>query len=119
MRQTRQSRGMASAAMLASLCGMAVLLTLVVPLARFYLRSLHNCSTCAKREKDDESARVRLRKAVRKDLGLWRKIGTERLCMLKSIKDFCTHSDAADLSYGGTVSRDLAPDFDKRKLLER
>ena len=116
LRQASQGRGIVSASMLASFCGMAVSLTLAVPLARFYSRSLYNCLTYAKREREGDRARVRLSKMGRKDLGFWRKLGPEGRCMLEVTTDLCTHSDAADLGWGGTVSRDLSPGVDGKQL---
>ena len=100
LRQASQGCGMVSAAMLSSFCDMAVSLTLAVPLARFYSRSLYNCLTYAKMKRQGNRARVRLSKMDRKDLGFWRKFGPEGRCMLEASTDLCTHSYAAYLGWG-------------------
>ena len=109
LRQAGFGKGMVSAECLTSFCGSAVSLMLAVPLARFYTRSLYDCLTYARRERDGKRARVRLSKAARRDLMFWRKLGPEGRCMREPDAEVCTHSDAADLGWGGTVSRDMRP----------
>lgn len=46
----------------------------------------------------------------------WRRLGSEGHCMLKVPSDLCTHSDFADLGWGGTGEQKMAPGVDARKL---
>lgn len=112
LRQARQGKGMVSGSALKSFCGSAVSLTLAVPLARFHTRSLYDALTYAKRERDGKRARVRVNAVARQDLMFWRKLGPEGRCMLERDTVLGTHSDAADLGWGGTASLDLRSGVD-------
>lgn len=98
---------MVSAALLATFCGTAVSLTLALPLGRCHTRSLYNRLTFTRLEREGRRARVRLRRIGRHGLGYWRKLGQEGRCMQEKSTVFCTHSEAADLGWGETVSMDF------------
>ena len=117
LRQASQGRGLVSADLLSSFCGSAVSLTLAVPLARFYSRSLYKCLWQRRPElRDRGRVRVRLSKAGRHDLKFWRSLGPEGRCMQRADTVFCVHSDAADIGWGGTVGRDTAPGSAGREM---
>lgn len=108
LRQAGHGAGLVSADLPATFCGSAVSLTLAVPLARYYSRSLYKCLCKGKRERDGRRARVRLSKAARADLKYWRHLGPEGRRMRPTEAEICVHSDAADVEWGGTVGADLA-----------
>lgn len=113
LRQRSHGKGFVSAPLLTTFCGMAVSLTLAVPLARFHTRSLYDALTYSRRERgrkgDSTRERVRISKTAANDLRYWRHLGPEGRCMREATPDACTHSDAADLGWGGTFSRDFSP----------
>ena len=113
LRQISHGKGFVSASLLTTFCGMAVSLTLAVPLARFYTRSLYTALTHSRRERgrsqDRTRERVRLNSTCAKDLRYWRRLGPEGRCMREMAPDACVHSDAADLGWGGTFGQDLRP----------
>ena len=110
LRQASQGRGLVSADLLSSFCGSAVSLTLAVPLARFYSRSLYKCLWQRSPElRGKGRTRVRLTKAGRRDLKFWRGLGPEGRCMQTADTILCVHSDAADVGWGGTIGKDMAP----------
>lgn len=116
LRQASQGAGLVSGALLATFCGAAVSLTLAVPLARFYSRSLYRCLCSGRRERGGQRARVRLSKAGRADLKFWRHLGPEGRCMQREPAELCIHSDAADIGWGGTVGRELAAGSPGREI---
>ena len=116
LRQSAQGKGFVAASVLRTLCGMAVSLTLAVPLARFHTRSLYDVMTRSRYERSAGRERVRLNRTARKDIGFWRRLGSEGRCMKERAPDVCTHSDAADLGWGGTYSRDMTPGADGKQL---
>lgn len=75
LRQVIQRKKMLSAEILTSFFGPTVPLMLAVPLARFYTRFFDEFLSYAFHEKDEERARVRLRKVARRDLMLSRIFG--------------------------------------------
>lgn len=103
--------------MLRSFCGLCVSLTLAMPLARFYTRSLYFDMARAEREsmgkeKDVEgpntsAARVRICRQSMRDLSFWRKLtrGEGRDLVPVGV-DVTMHSDEADVGYGGTLGFD-------------
>lgn len=109
---------MVSAACLMSFCGMAVSLTLAVPLARLRSRSLYDSLTYAGRERErrEESARAaRQGGAVR--YIFWRKLGPKGRCMQEQLKDIGVYSDTADLGWGATISEEMKAGV-KREALQ-
>ena len=109
LRQSAQGKGFVAAEVLRTFCGVAVSLTLAVPLARFHTRSLYDVLTRSRYERGAGRDRVRLNRTARKDLKFWRNLGPEGRCMKERAPEACTHSDAADLGWGGTYSQNLAP----------
>lgn len=81
LRQAGRGAGAVSVTNLTSFCGTAVYLNLGVSLARFYTRSLYDCLTYARRDRDEKRARVWLRRVARLDLYFWQKLGPEGWCM--------------------------------------
>ena len=112
LRQSTHGKGFVSAAALKTLCGTAISLTLAVPLARFHTRSLYDVLAQSRYERDLGRARVRLNRTARKDLNFWRHLGPEGRCMRERTPDACTHSDAADIGWGGTFGRNMIPGSD-------
>lgn len=109
LRQARQGKGMVSADCLTSFSGSDVSLTLAVPLASFYTTSVYDCLLYAKRERDGKWDRVRLRKVAGRDLMFLRNLGPEGRCMREPDAEVCAQSDAADVGWGGTPSRNMRP----------
>eukprot|EP00173_Palmaria_palmata_P000394 Plantae.Rhodophyta-Palmaria_palmata.ctg11818.p1 GENE.Plantae.Rhodophyta-Palmaria_palmata.ctg11818~~Plantae.Rhodophyta-Palmaria_palmata.ctg11818.p1 ORF type:complete len:165 (+),score=12.76 Plantae.Rhodophyta-Palmaria_palmata.ctg11818:1134-1628(+) len=68
LRQAGQEKRVVSAECLTSFFASAVSLTLAVPLARFYNRSLYDCLSYSQRERDRKRALARLKKVTRRDL---------------------------------------------------
>lgn len=103
--------------------GVAVSLTLALPLARFYTRSLYFDMSCAEREERGQSPqrassartpvdprlKVRLSRQSIRDLRYWRSLRRGEGRYLHRPEPHATlHSDAADVGYGGTLGFDQA-----------
>ena len=117
LQQARRGRRWVSRARLQSFAGTCVALTLAMPFARFYTRSLYD-SMAAKRNRGDEvpacrgGSRVRLSHQALRDLEVWRAL-SPTLGDGRDIRpqpfDGIMHSDAAEVGYGGTLSPNGQP----------
>jgi hypothetical protein len=108
LRQARQRRRWVSRDRLRSLCGACVSLSLAMPFARFYTRSLFDDMNRRPREclASRNGNRCRLSHQSIRDLRMWRKLaGTE--IDGRSIRTLPTngimHTDAADVGFDGTL----------------
>jgi hypothetical protein len=111
-----------SLAKLRHFCGVAVSLSLALPLARFYTRSLYWDMSLRERSLHRESAvgacdaarawespwvKVRLSRQSLRDLSYWRTLTRgEGRDLWRVEPDLVMHSDAADVGYGGTLGFD-------------
>lgn len=94
---------------LASFCGTCVSLSLALPWARFYTRSLYTDMSSNRRR--DARGRVRLSHQALRDLGFWKRMSGPDMDG-RPIHPFTPeasmHTDAADAGFGGTLhDRDL------------
>lgn len=103
LREVRNGRRWVSQKPLAYFCGVCVSLTLGMPWARYYTRSLY--WEMSARRKRDARGRIRLSRQSIKDLQKWRELSRNELQgrpMVPPLLNAVIHSDAADLGYGGT-----------------
>lgn len=84
--QSREVHGFVSAKLLASFCGKSVSLTLAVPLARYYTRSLYTAMSHALHIQG--GTKVKLSRIERRDLLFWRKLGPEGSFLLNQKNNF-------------------------------
>ena len=117
----QRNRRLVSAARLRHFCGVAVSLTLALPLSRFYTRSLYWDLSLAEKHAASrgnldaaghprsgwfraEYAKVRLSRQSIRDLRYWRSLARgEGRDLIRPEPSLTAHSDAADLGYGGTL----------------
>lgn len=94
--------------------GVCVSLTLAMPWARFYTRSLY-WDMSSRRERD-QRGRIRLSHQSVRDLRKWKKLSNQELAgrpMVPPSPSAAIHTDAADVGYGGTLNTtDLRPGVD-------
>jgi hypothetical protein len=108
LRQARQGRRWASRDRVRSFCGVCVSLSLAMPFARFYTRSLFDDMTRRPRESraSRNGNRCRLSYQSIRDLQMWRKLASTETDG-RPIRPLPTigimHTDAADVGFGGTL----------------
>ena len=97
-----RERRLVPARLLAGFIGYAQSVQLACPVARFYLRSLHDALATRK----GWDSRVRLGKQQLSDLQWWREIGTANVsrAIWRSPTDVTLHTDASRLGWGGVLN---------------
>jgi hypothetical protein len=112
LRQAAQGRQWVSRKRLSTFAGTCVSLTLAMPFARFYTRSLCDDMRSYKLKTQSNHAAARNGERMRichqcvRDLKTWRKLtASEKLgqSMHPQAPDGIMHTDAADVGYGGTL----------------
>ena len=116
LRQVAVGRRMVSTDSVRSFCGVCVALSLAMPWARFYTRSLYTDlarSTSRRRHRDSARRRTRLSHQSVRDLRFWRRLARSDLAgrpIAVVPLDASVHTDAAGLGYGATLNfNDLSP----------
>lgn len=105
LRQARMGRRWVSGRAVAHFCGVCVSLSLAMPWARFYTRSLY-WDMAAARQRDGRG-RVKLCHQSMRDLVKWKSLAGADLdgrCLHPRTPGASIHSDAADMGYGGTLN---------------
>lgn len=121
----QRNRRLINRDLLEHFCGVCVALSLALPLARFYTRSLYFDMAGARMEErgqspqrgpsvarisraEDSPSRVRLSRQSLRDLRFWRQLTRGEGRELRPCPpDLALHSDAADVGWGGTLGPDL------------
>jgi hypothetical protein len=108
LRQARQGRRWVSRDRLRSFCGVCVSLSLAMPSARFYARTLFDDMT--RRPKEVRASRsgnrCRLSHQSIRDLQMWRKLAcreTDERPIRPLPTNGIVHTDAPDVGFGGTL----------------
>lgn len=111
LREVRLGRRWVSVKKLRHFCGVCVFLTLAMPWARFYTRSLY-WDMSGSRPHDDRN-QCRLSHQGIRDLLKWKSLTAQELSGRPTVRMQPTaaiHTDAADLGFGATLNtRDLRP----------
>lgn len=111
LKQVRVGRRWVSASAVTTLCGTCISLSLALPWARFYTRSLY-WDIGARRARDSRG-RCRLSHQAIRDLGFWKRLAgpeIEGRPLVPPAAQAAMHTDAVDVGYGGTLNdRDLQP----------
>lgn len=81
LRQESQGKGLISAALMVTLCGTTVSLTLAMSLVRYRTRALYDCLTFARKEMNGKRSGVRPKKVGRNGLSYRGNLGPEGRCM--------------------------------------
>jgi len=114
LREAILGRRWVSKKALATFCGVCVSLTLGMPWARFYTRSLYWDMSSGRRR--DSRGRMRLSHQSLRDLKKWKDLSKQELQgrpIFPSTPTAAMHTDAADVGYGGTLNaEDLSPGVD-------
>jgi hypothetical protein len=108
LRQERQGRRWVSRGRSQSFCGVCLLLSLTMPFARFYTRSLFDDTIRSPKERraSRNGNRFRLSHQSIRDLQMWRKIAsteTDGHPIRPLATNGIMHTDAADVGFGGTL----------------
>lgn len=113
LHSARKSRRLVSRSFLTSFCGFTASLNLVMPLSRFYTRSLHDDlarhSTCSASRND---SRVRLSNRSLRDLKHWARVSRGGRLFVPQSPQAAVHTDASKSGYGGTLGFSLVPGTD-------
>lgn len=111
LNQVRSGRRWVSVSKVQTLCGTCASLSLALPWARFYTRSLY-WDVGAGRARDSRG-RCRLSHQSIRDLRFWKKLAGPEMDgrpMIPAAPQAAMHTDAADVGYGGTLNNvDLSP----------
>lgn len=105
LREVRLGRRWVTTKLLRHFCGVCVSLTLSMPWARFYTRSLYWDMAAARPR--DERGRCRLSHQSIRDLAKWKHLSGQELKgrpMVPPAPTAAIHTDAADVGYGGTLN---------------
>lgn len=105
LKQVRLGRRMVNVNALRSFCGTCVSLSLALPWARFYTRSLY--WDMSNKKTKDTRGRCRLSHQSVRDLRFWKRLAGPELegrNIIPTSPDAALHSDAADVGYGGTLN---------------
>lgn len=112
LREAARGRRWVGQDSLRSFAGVAVSLTLAMPLASFYCRSLYDAMTDYSGSKlvaARSGKRVRLSNREVKDLKAWTKLGEAGRRFKEETSILALHTDAAELGWGGTLGVDGGP----------
>jgi hypothetical protein len=109
LRQAQQGKRWVSSNRLRSICGVCVPLSLAMPLARFYTRSLYDDLTRKTRvhRASRNGSRCRLSHTATRDLRTWKRLITvaaEGQPIRPLSMNGTMHTDAADVGFGGTLA---------------
>lgn len=105
LKQVRLGRRWVSASAVRTLCGTCISLSLALPWARFYTRSLY-WDMGAGRARDSRG-RCRLSHQAIRDLRFWKRLAgpeMEGRPVVPPSPQAAIHTDAADVGYGGTLN---------------